>query len=51
MNILDRIRSESTEIGKWFQYKIPILLIVLGAINEGISQLDSDTAQLVPCMV
>ena len=51
MKLIDRIKTESTELGKWFQYKIPVVVGGIEILNQILIQLDPSLSSLVPIWV
>lgn len=48
MKIIDRIKSESSELGKWFTVKIPVILIILAGSSEALEAIKVIPEELIP---
>ena len=48
MKIIDRFKAESTELGKWLQYKIPIFFAGVEILQRGLSSSDPTTVDIIP---
>ena len=48
MKLLDRLQSESSELGKWFTLKIPFILAGLAGLTETLEYTNSLPEGLVP---
>ena len=51
MKIIDRIKSESSELGKWFTLKIPVILVVLAGCAESLEAVNLLQEGLIPVWV
>lgn len=50
-NLIKRIKSESSDFGKWFTVKVPILLIILASSAEALEATKVISEELIPIWV
>ena len=51
MNIIQRIKAESSDFGKWFTKTIPIIFVILAGCSETLEAVNVIPQDLIPIWV